>query len=296
MPKPAIFSLDNEYLHVEISAKGAELQSVIARGVERLWEGNPAVWGRKAPVLFPFIGRLRNNTYELNGQAIEAPMHGFCRDRLFSGERINNQTLQFSTCSDADTYKVYPFNFEFSITYSLEENTLSKTHTVRNKSEIAMPFEVGGHEAYATQLSPGETMADYYIKFDEICDSLEMFGIDESGILQLPKISIPLDKGRLTKTPEQLSIDTIVLENIPHSRVTLAATTNDYTTTVAFSDFPYLGIWTASGQTDPRYICMEPWSALPDGHFAPKELTQKPGVKIVEPGQTASLTYTMTFS
>ena len=122
-----------------------------------------------------------------------------------------------------------------------------------------------------------------------------MFGMDENGVLELPKIPVPLEHGRLTHTPEQLHIDTIVLEHVTGSQVTLGATTNDYTTTVTFPDFPYLGIWTMNGQADPRYICIEPWSALPDGHFMARELREKPGVITVAPGKEVTLTYEMTF-
>lgn len=296
MTEPARYSLHNDQLHVEISSKGAELQSIIANGIERLWEGDPTVWGRKAPLLFPLIGRLRNQTYEYHSKPIEAPMHGFCRDRLFSVEQLSNSMIRFSTKADDSTRKVYPFDFELTITYALNENTLAKTHSVKNRGENDMPFEIGGHEAYATRLLPGETMADYYIQFENGTDSLKMFSMDEGGILSLPKMTVPLEQDRLTQTPEQLSIDTIVLEHVPGSQVTLGATTNSYTTTVTFPDFPYLGIWTMAGQPDPRYICIEPWSALPDAYFSPRELSEKPGVRTLAPGEETHLTYLMTFA
>lgn len=296
MTEPQIFSLAKNELKVEISAKGAELQSVIAGGVERIWEGDPAVWGRKAPLLFPLIGRLRDGSYELDGTPIKAPMHGFCRDRMFQAHQLSDTAVSFTTEADEETHEVYPFDFELSITYSLDGNTLVKTHAIKNMDTKAMPFEIGGHEAYATHLMPGETMADYFIQFEGNPTSIEMFGMDETGILSLPKIPVTLDGGRLTQTPEQLSIDTIVLENIPGSRVTLGATTNALTTTVSFPDFPYLGIWTMGGQADPRYICIEPWSALPDGYFSSRELSEKPGVRTLVPGEEVELTYTMTFA
>lgn len=295
MTEPTIFSLANEQLHVEISNKGAELQSVIANGIERLWEGDPAVWGRKAPLLFPLIGRLRDSYYELHGEAITAPMHGFCRDRLFSAQQISENEIRFTTRDDNETRLVYPFAFELTVIYQLNGSTLTKTHLIKNLSNEAMPFEIGGHEAYATHLLPDETMSDYYIAFESAPGSLEMFSMDEKGILSLPKIPVMLDEGKLRNTPEQLSIDTIVLEKIPGSQVTLGAITHDYTTTVSFPDFPYLGIWTMAGQADPRYICIEPWSALPDGYFMERELSKKPGVQSITPGEEAKLTYTIAF-
>lgn len=291
-----MFTLENDELSVRVSSKGAELQSVVSAGLERMWSGDPAVWGRRAPLLFPLIGRLRDGWYANGGQRVDAPMHGFSRDRAFAGEQVSDTQVRFETVSDEGTRAVYPFDFRLIVEFSLEGNTLVKTHTVENTGAQPMPFEQGGHEAYATRLLPGEHMADYFVRFEGAsAGTIEMFGMDEAGILTLPKIEVPLEDGRLTKTPEQLGIDTIVLESVPGSTVTLASVANDHEVTVEFPDFPYLGIWTMAGQDDARYLCLEPWSALPDAHFSPRELAEKPGVRIAEPGERVTLAYRMTF-
>lgn len=286
--------LENDEFSVRVSSKGAELQSVMRDGLERIWCGDPAVWGRRAPLLFPLIGRLRDGWYANGGQRVDAPVHGFSRDRTFAVEQTSKTHVRFETASDEGTRAVYPFDFRLCVDFSLEGATIVKSHTVENVGAVPMPFELGGHEAYATRLLPGERMADYFVRFESI-DAIEMFGMDESGILTLPKIEVPLDEGRLTKTPEQLGIDTVVLENVPGSRVTLACTKNDHEVTVEFPGFPYLGIWTASGQGDARYLCIEPWSALPDARFSPRELSEKPGVRTLAPGERVELAYGMAF-
>ena len=286
--------LENDALAVRISSKGAELQSVVCEGIERMWSGDPAVWGRRAPLLFPLIGRLRDGWYANGGERVDAPMHGFCRDRAFAAEQVSGTHARFETVSDEGTRAVFPFDFRLRVDFSLEGATIVKAHTVENAGEVPMPFELGGHEAYATRLLPGERMADYYVRF-EGADALGMFDMDEEGILALPKIGVPLEDGRLTKTPEQLGIDTVVLENVPGGRVVLASAANPHEVEVEFPDFPYLGIWTKAGQDDARYLCIEPWSALPDARFSPRELSEKPGVRTLAPGERAVLEYRMTF-
>ena len=289
-----IIALKNDTLSVLASSKGAELQSVVRNGAERLWSGDPAVWGRRAPLLFPLIGRLRNGWYANDGKRVGAPMHGFCRDRAFAVEQVSDSHVRFETVSDEGTRAVYPFDFRLCVEFSLEDNAIVKSHIVENTGNAPMPFELGGHEAYATCLLPGERMTDYFVRFEGL-DTIEMFGMDEAGILTLPKIAVPLEDGRLTKTPEQLGIDTIVLENVPGSTIALASSANRCEVTVEFPDFPYLGIWTKAGQDDARYLCLEPWSALPEAHFSPRELAEKPGVRVLAPGERATLAYRMTF-
>ena len=289
-----LFILDNDELAVRISPVGAELQSVVRDGIERMWCGDSAVWGRRAPLLFPLIGRLRDGEYELGGRRVAAPTHGFCRDRAFAVSQTSRTRVRFETASDEGTRAVYPFDFRLTVDFSLEGSAIVKTHAVENAGDIPMPFELGGHEAYATRLLAGEHMDDYFVRFEGL-DKIEMFGMDEAGILTLPKIAVPLEDGRLAKTPEQLGIDTIVLENVPGSAATLACSKNGHSVTVEFPDFPYLGLWTKAGQNDARYLCIEPWSALPDARFSPRELAEKPGVRTLEPGESATLAYRMTF-
>ncbi len=297
--------IENEFLRVRISAKGAEVQSIeqkregavegaAAAPLERLWCADPAVWGRHAPLLFPLIGRLREGYYELHGARVEAPTHGFCRDRVFAVEQVSATKARFTTTHDDETRAVYPFGFKLCVEYELDGRTLVKTHYVENAGADPMPFELGGHEAYAVRLLPGERMADYYVQFEGV-DHLEAFDMDEAGILKLPKRVVPLQDGRLTKTPEQLGLDTVVLENVPGSCVTLACAKSEHAVRVEFPDFPYLGIWTAQGKGEPRYLCIEPWSALPDGYFAPRELSEKPGVRTLAPGESAQLAYRAAF-
>lgn len=298
MSHPEVLVVENEILTAAVSAKGAELQSVVLEGVERMWCADPAVWGRRAPLLFPLIGRLRDGWYEHRGARIEAPVHGFCRDRVFDAQRMCASSVRFSTRSDDKTRAVYPFDFELAVEFSLEGATLVKKHIVRNAGSEPMPFEVGGHEAYSTRLHRGDSWSDYRVRVggahDAPCE-LAMFDMDENGILNTPKRSVPLRNGLLSKTPEQLGIDTIVLENDFGGEISLVREGTGQGVTVAFPDFPYVGIWTKAGCGDARYLCIEPWSALPDAHFSPHELSEKPGVAAIDPGCTCELSYAMTF-
>lgn len=286
--------LQNGILSAAINPKGAELYSLELDGVERIWQGDPAIWGRHAPLLFPFIGRLKDQQYELDGKMIQAPMHGFCRDRMFETVEADDLHVRYRTQDDEETRAVYPFSFTLEVEFILEENTLIKRHTVTNRSDREMPFELGGHDAYRTTLIPGETMADYAIAFEGV-DHLEPFAMDETGTLDLPKGHIPLEGPLLTKLPQDVGLDTIVLEGLPVRKATLVSRKSPRKVTVEFEDFPYLGIWTAQKGVVTNYICIEPWSTLPDGHFMGRKLTDKPGIVVLAPGEQKTLTFRSSF-
>ena len=82
-------TIESNSLRIEISPYGAELMSIrdssedLQHPVEYLWQGNPNYWGGRAPVLFPYIARLTNGRYQLNGKEYRMNTHGFAKDSLF---------------------------------------------------------------------------------------------------------------------------------------------------------------------------------------------------------------------
>ena len=54
------YSIENDILRLTVDSHGAEPVSVIHKptGAELLWQADPAVWNRHAPILFPYTGKL----------------------------------------------------------------------------------------------------------------------------------------------------------------------------------------------------------------------------------------------
>ena len=55
------YEIKNQFLNVKINSRGAELASVksVNSDTEFLWQADPEVWNRHAPILFPIVGRLK---------------------------------------------------------------------------------------------------------------------------------------------------------------------------------------------------------------------------------------------
>ena len=78
------YKLENTLLELEVSAQGAELQSVKNKrtGFEYLWQGNPAYWKRRSP--FHTAPTIGNNTGERRFQYAGFPCHKYSKPvRLF---------------------------------------------------------------------------------------------------------------------------------------------------------------------------------------------------------------------
>lgn len=289
-----MITLHSDKLTVQIDPVGAQLTSIKnAQGVELLWQADPAVWGRHAPILFPIIGRLRDGKYTVGGREYAISQHGFARDKVFAVTAQTERSVIFQLEEDEATLAVYPFAFRLQVEYLLEGGTLTKRHTVLNRSGETMYYELGGHDGFRTTLLPGETMEDYYIEFPGQCEIVP-FGMDERNYLTQNSQPYGLEDGRLPLPPRVFGLDTIVLEQLPVHQVTLANRKNSLRLTMEFDAFPYLGIWTKPSDTPTHYICIEPWTTLPECAFTDSALEHKPGIRVLAPGQQETLCYSVT--
>ena len=74
------FCLNNEKLCVRVSSLGAELRSVRgADGTEYLWQGDERFWRGRATNIFPYVGRLTEDSYLWRGARYKMGRHGFAR-------------------------------------------------------------------------------------------------------------------------------------------------------------------------------------------------------------------------
>lgn len=288
-------TLKNEYLTVKIDDLGAQLCSVRnAAGTEYIWQADPAVWARHAPLLFPVVGRLQDGRYTLGGETYTISNHGFARDSRFAVTEQGDCSAAFRLTDSAETRAVYPFAFALTVTYTLEENRLVKSCRVENHSGGDMFYELGGHDGFRAPLEAGETMDDYSIRLPGL-EALAPYGMDERGIIT-PKTAVyPLEEGRVPLKPSVYGLDTIILDDLPQRRAILADRTGRARVTLDFPGFPYLGLWTPDKPFDTNYVCIEPWTTLPDAVFVGRALPDKQGIRRLAPGGQETLTYTTTF-
>ena len=289
-------TLKNELLTVEIDALGAQLCSVKnGAGIEYIWKADPAVWNRHAPLLFPVIGRLRDGRYTVHGETCHIGSHGFARDSVFTVAEVNDTRAVFTLTDSMETKKVYPFSFRLTVTYELCGNELKKTCTVENRDERVMYYELGGHDGFTAPLAPSQTMADCAILLPGYDDGFTPYGMDEACMVTPKWDKLIFPGGRIPLKPMTHGLDTFIMDSPASRKAVLVDRDNKPMVTLHFPDFPYLGIWTMHKPFDTNYVCIEPWSTLPDATFVGRDLREKAGVRTLQPGQSEALSYTTTF-
>lgn len=292
-----MYVLENDFFQVSIQAAGAELCSWKSKrdGTEYIWQADPAIWKRHAPILFPIVGRLKDKTYTVAGKSYTITQHGFGRDLEWTPQPVNQQQINFVLTQNDYTKSMYPWDFTCTVRYTLDGATLRKEHCVRNDSDTVLYYEVGGHDAYALCLCPHEAITDYYVAFEGI-DTLHPIITDEQVLLTQEHGSVPLEDGRLAITRETFAHDALMLDHLPVRRAMIGSTTNKKRITMDFADFDYFAVWSAYKDCDVPFVCLEPWSTLPDGNYLDHALENKPGIRVLQPGAEETLAFATTIT
>lgn len=269
------------------------MQHLVKRdeNLELIWQGDPAIWPGQAPHLFPIVGELPNQTYTHNGKTYQMQRHGFARRKVFKLVNEQEDKLVFELREDEQTLAQYPFRFSLLVAYKLEFNKLSVTYLVRNEDDEAMWFSVGGHPGFNVPLYPGENYTDYYLEFEQE-ETLSRYLLNAQGLLSGDTERMLEAQQVLPLSHQYFEKDAIVLKELKSDTVTLASKVNPRRIQLAFTGFPYLGIWAKPGSSP--FICIEPWHGLASRVGASGELREKEGVKELGPKQAFERTFTIT--
>jgi galactose mutarotase-like enzyme len=287
-------TLKNQNLSIKINPKGAELTSLFnnENQTEYMWNADPIFWGKSSPVLFPIVGALKENFYRFEGQEYMLPRHGFARDMEFIVEKSEENSITFLLTNDEKTLKVYPFKFEFRMIYSLENNALNVTYSVKNIGENKMYFSVGGHPAFAVPLAENTEYKDYYLEFNKT-ETFKRWGLTSDGLIETQPFDFLIDTNRLVLTKELFYDDAIVFKNLESTSVILKSDKTNRQLKFNFEGFPYLGIWAAK---DANFVCIEPWCGIADSANHNQELTEKEGIICLDLSETFERTWRVTIN
>ncbi|MFT3683132.1 MAG: aldose 1-epimerase family protein [Ferruginibacter sp.] len=288
-----MFEIQNDLLKIVIAAKGAELQSVqnLAAGLEYMWSGDEKFWGKKSPVLFPIVGGLKNNSYTHEGKTYQLGRHGFARDRMFTAINHSKDSITFQLKSDAESLAVYPFDFIFSITYTLEADKLSCTYSIENPGDKVMYFSVGAHPAFKVPLTADTTFTDWHLKFNETEDA-PRWPLSTEGLTLLQSEGCITNTNIVPLAKDLFSSDALVFKNLQSDTIVLASNKSIHGLSMEFRHFPYYGIWSTKNAD---FVCLEPWCGIADNVAATGELKDKEGINSIEPAAVFSRTWSVTF-
>ena len=286
-------TLKNDVLTVEVSEHGAELQSIRKGTTEYLWQGDPAYWGRRSPVLFPIVGSVWEKRYRVNGTEYELGQHGFARDMKFVLVSQTEDEVRYRLESDEETLKKYPYPFVLEIAYRLHGSSVDVIWEVTNPADKDLHFQIGAHPAFFYPDYDPQTDERGFISYDRT-EGLCTVRIKDKGCVDVdtkyPFVFPENGLYPLTKTSFD-GIDAFVHEDSQVSRVTLHR--NDGTKWLSLTfDAPVVGIWSPPFKNAP-FMCIEPWYGRCDRYAFEGEYAEKDWMNTLAPGQKFSSVYTI---
>lgn len=288
-------TLKNTQLTATLAEHGAELISLRRAddGLEYIWQGDPAFWGRHAPVLFPFVGRLKNDEYRYDGHSYAMGQHGFARDMDFTVIEQTEKEVSFSLKSTPATKKNYPFDFELILSYELTASGLQVRYQVENTGSAPMYFAIGGHPAFNVPLAENTAFSDYYLAYSP-----------QKSRLRLPLVGPYVDEKNKTLAQTNTNIDfsrelfaedALIYETKGFNAFSIRSDKTPRSVTLSYDAMPYIGVWSPYPKDAP-FVCLEPWCGFADTIESSGELVEKPGINRLDAGAVFTTDYTITVS
>ena len=297
------YTIQNEYLKVTVDSKGCEIVSAVtlADNAEHIWQADPSAWKRHAPVLFPLVGRYRDNSVTYNGKQYHMTQHGFARDMEFETVKIEDDKLTMCLKADAATLEAFPFFFRLECAYRLDGSSIIASWRVSDTQDEAMYFSIGAHPAFV--LEGHESLAGCRIGFvmDRQGMDSENSGmkdeaisyrlLNNDGLLEDEEYKLDIADGVMV-TEGLFDRDAYIIENNQCHEVYLECGGKRFVT-VKF-DAPVFGLWSPVGKNVP-FICIEPWYGRADRADYSGTLEEREWGNRIAPGEVFERGYTIVF-
>lgn len=287
-------TIETEHLTAVVSTDGAELTSLKSKetDIEYIWQADPKYWKRHAPVLFPFVGALKDNQYTYQGKTYQLSQHGFARDMEFQVIEQNKDSVRLMLESTTATKEVYPFDFKLIIAYELGGDGIVVKYYVENPAEEAMYFSIGGHPAFNVPLVDDLSFEDYYLEPSPMKSRL-MLPLKD-GYVDLAQRTLGQTNTNIALTRELFKVDTLIFETKGLNSFSIRSEKSPHSITLTYNNLPYLGIWAGNYGLEAPFVCIEPWEGVADTTDSTGELTEKLGIRKLDAKDTYETKYAIT--
>lgn len=281
-----MYYLENDLLKIAFRERCGELASIFDKKneIEFMWQADPNVWTWSAPILFPIVGGLKNDTLHVNGASYAMARHGFFRNSIPEVEEHSNRHIVFLLKSSSETKAVYPYDFECRIRFELNDKSLSQRYIVTNTDTTSLYFALGGHPAFRIPFFENENYSDYFIEFEK-SEYLETSLLNKEGLFSGETQAVLLSGNKIPLSHSLFENDALVFKAIESRSVRVGSANHNHSIEVSFPNFPYLGLW---AKPNADFLCVEPWIGCADSENGHKDISEKEMMQDIGPGETFS--------
>lgn len=286
-----IYTVQNDYLKIQVKSAGAEIISIQdSSNNEHIWQADPDIWNRHAPVLFPIVGRLNGDHYYYNDQKYQMNQHGFARDREFLLDSKNDNKLVLSLSDDDNTLSIYPFHFNLKIVYQLVKDTIQISYVVTNTDDDQkMYFAIGAHPGFAVPFEKGLNFEDFAVSIDPK-ETRSRIALKDSNIdLSQEK---RVEDQDFDLTHERFVDDAIIYSLSKPATISIGSEKTPHKIQLDTGNAKFVGIWSQYPEKG-DFVCIEPWWGIADKIDTDHQLVNKYGINELDPNKKFEAYYSI---
>ena len=290
------YILENDDLKLTVSTHGAEPISIISKAdnAECLWCGDPAVWGRHAPILFPYTGKLTEGKFIAKGREYKGSPHGFARDMEHTLVEQSDERLVLELRSNEVTREKFPYEFILRSVFTLEGNTVHHTLQVDNPGGECLRFGIGYHPAFVCPFDKEHDTENYEFRFDCV-ESPLVIDCMPNGLISGKCYYLGQNIKEIPLTDHLFDNDSFCMVNLKSTTLGIYEKNSDRSVVCNIEGYPYTLIWSKNTEKV-KFVCIEPWHSLPGVEGGSCEWDQRAAAASLASGETFSTTLSMTFN
>lgn len=273
-----------------VATRGAELHEWEVAGVPLLWEPDAAVWAEVAPILFPVVGWTRGAGITVDGRRYPLGLHGFARHLDFAVVERGPGHVRLVATADEATRALYPFDWTLAVEHRLDGAALTTRLTVENTGTDALPYACGLHPGMRWPFAGGAP-EDYVVTFGEH-EAARVPVITADGLFTRQSRPVPTAGRRLPLSPALMAREALCFLDARSRSLRFGHPGSGAAIDVALEDFPHVALWS---RAPGRFLCIEPWTGHGDFTDASGDLADKPSMRRLPPGGSASHAASFTF-
>lgn len=276
-----IVSLSTPALQAQISSHGAELIRLQDEtGQDLLWNGDPAFWTGRSPLLFPIVGAVKEDKIQIDGTTYPLNQHGFARTSEFEVIETSPTLCHLQLRSSQATRRHYPFEFQLDVTYHIGDSRLTVMAGITNPGQEPLPASFGFHPAFRWPLPYGGTKEAHEIRFERV--ETAPIRRPSNRLLGREPFPSPVAGNRLELGDDLFHPGALIFDQLASQAVSYGVP-GKRVIEVRFRNMPHLGIWTKPGA---GFVCIEPWHGYASPEDFEGDLAEKPGIVLIPPHST----------
>ncbi len=284
MAKDRVFHLESEFIRVSVTDSGAGLLSIydLESCVEYLWQGHPTLNPWRPQVMFPIVGKLRDDQYWLGRKFYRMQKGGYLKDFKFEVKNQRKDRITFVHSSNADTELIFPFRYSIEITYLVYGPKLTVSFSIKNLDKKEMFFSLGFAPTFNVPLGP-EGHEDCFVEFSSEEERGAYFVENELVNFHDADNKKVVQNRRVFFTQENFRGGEMIFKDIKSQGVSLKNLLNEKSVNIDFGNIPYLSIWT---YPDASFVRIAPSFGVTDAFDSNNDFYMKEGLIDLEQEKT----------